>query len=92
MRAFPFLLFSSALFGLYNNVAAQKQDEKQPEKKWVCTVPSHAQLISFYYTGGDWAQIHIAPYSSGGSYKVTKVDGVATGTTANGTEFTCKQA
>jgi len=55
---------------------------------WKCT--AHG-LVNSYYTGSDSAMIHLQGFSSGGSYKVTKnAQGTeATGTTANGTPFTC---
>lgn len=57
-------------------------------KKWTCEAPN---LISATYGGGDWASVHLSPYSSGGSYRVTKEGATATGVTANGTKFICTQ-
>ena len=77
------------VLGFCLSAGAQKQDGS---KKWICTVPSDAQLISYRYTGGNWADIHIAPFQSGGSYRIAKKDDtMVTGTTENGTPFTCKQ-
>ena len=55
---------------------------------WKCSASS---ILDARYDGGSSANIHLAPYSYGGSYAVTKsADGkTATGTTANGTSFTC---
>jgi len=55
---------------------------------WKCTAQG---LVNSYYTGSDSAMIHLQGFSYGGSYKVTKnAQGTeATGTTANGTPFTC---
>lgn len=55
---------------------------------WKCSANS---ILGARYDGGNSANIHLAPYSYGGNYVVTKsVDGkTATGTTANGTSFTC---
>lgn len=76
------LLVSSAL--------AQGQQPAETPKKWVCSIPSGVQLISYHYTGGDWANIHIAPFNSGGSYRVKREgDERVVGMTANGTEFVC---
>jgi len=57
---------------------------------WAC---SASGLVNSHYTGGDTALIHLQGFSSGGNYPVTKsADGnVATGTTANGTDFQCVQ-
>lgn len=66
---------------------------QEKPKKWVCTVPSGVHLISYQYTGGDWASIHIAPFNSGGSYRVKRDgDDKVVGVTANGTEFVCTLA
>jgi len=48
-------------------------------------------LVNAHYTGSGTAMIHLQGFSSGGSYTVTKnAQGTeATGTTANGTPFTC---
>lgn len=59
------------------------------EAKWVCTAQN---LASARYTGGDWANIHLAQYSSGGSYKILeKTELVAKGVTKDGTPFECKK-
>jgi hypothetical protein len=51
-------------------------------------------MVNSYYYGSDTAMIHLQGYSSGGNYKVAKnAQGTeATGTTANGTPFTCVKA
>jgi hypothetical protein len=42
------------------------------------------------YTGGSSAYIHLKPYSTGGNYAVKKVNATkVTGTTKDGTPFTC---
>jgi|APDOM4702015118_1054815.scaffolds.fasta_scaffold01614_5 hypothetical protein len=70
--------------------AAQEKQPAEKPKKWVCSIPSGVQLISYHYTGGDWANIHIAPFNTGGSYRVKRDgDDKVVGTTANGTEFVC---
>ncbi|MES2280366.1 MAG: hypothetical protein V4542_03055 [Pseudomonadota bacterium] len=59
------------------------------EARWVCTAQN---LASARYTGGDWANIHLAQYSSGGSYKIIeKTELVAKGVTKDGTPFECKK-
>ena len=67
---------------------AKQVPEKVVAKKWVCEAPN---MISFDYSGGAWANIHLSPYSSGGSYQVVKDGSTATGVTANGTKFVCKE-
>lgn len=68
-------------------------DEKVKEKRWTCAVTTDGvQLVYSKYRGGDWADIHIAPYSRSGSYKVAKEGDLAKGKTSNGTEFVCKLA
>lgn len=60
----------------------------QGSQKWVCD----ARLIASHdYNGGDRATIRLAPYPQGGSYAVKKNEAgnVATGSTADGTAFTC---
>ena len=91
MRVSRPLTFVAASFIAIGVLAQTPEVKDAPPKKWVCTVPSHAQLISYSYDGGNWANIHLAPYSSGGSYRVTKSGAEATGTTGNGTPFTGKQ-
>lgn len=59
---------------------------------WTC---SAAGMISGGYSGGDYANIHLQGYSTGGSYRVKLNDQKteAKGETKNGTPFTCiKQA
>jgi hypothetical protein len=55
---------------------------------WKCTADG---LVDSMYSGGDYAYIHLQGFSKGGDYKVQLNDQktVATGTTANGTPFTC---
>ena len=60
------------------------------DAKWVCTA---ANMVSGRYTGGDWAFIHLAAYSNGGSYKIVeKSESVAKGVTKDGTPFECKKS
>lgn len=87
--SFAFSLTVLAVCSLTTPVLAQQAQADEKDKKWTCAVPSHVQLISAHYTGGKWASIHIAPFSSGGSYQVTREGDVAKGVTANGTEFVC---
>lgn len=49
-------------------------------------------MVNGSYDGGNSAYIHLEGFSSGGNYPVTLNSSrtVATGTTANGTKFTCK--
>jgi hypothetical protein len=58
-------------------------------KSWKCSAPG---LVSGSYAGGATAYIHLQGFSSGGTYSVTRKGNVATGVTANGTRFTCKQS
>ena len=61
----------------------------EAEAKWVCTA---LNMVSGIYKGGDYANIHLAPYPYGGRYKVLeKSDSVAKGVTQNGTPFECKK-
>jgi hypothetical protein len=54
---------------------------------WTC---SAAKLKNYSYSGGTSAMIHLSPYSSGGRYPVKKVNAnKVTGTTKDGTKFTC---
>lgn len=55
---------------------------------WKCSAPG---LVSGSYDGGATAYIHLQGFPSGGSYAVTKNGNVASGTTANGTRFTCRR-
>lgn len=55
--------------------------------QWTCAA---AGLKSFRYDGGDKAMIHLAAYSYGGEYPVTKVSETEVqGKTQDGTSFTC---
>ncbi len=60
-------------------------------KKWACGAPG---LISAYYSGGNTASVHLQGFQTGGTYAVTKnaAGTEATGKTANGTTFVCKQS
>lgn len=58
------------------------------QKKWVCEAQN---LVSGNYSGGGYANIHLSPYSYGGSYPVVKNGDTATGTTKDGTKFVCKE-
>jgi hypothetical protein len=60
----------------------------QAHASWTCTAPN---LVSASYDGGSSAYVHLQGFSSGGTYSVTKKGKVATGTTANGTKFTCRE-
>ena len=70
--------------------AASAQTAKAPAapKTWKCTASG---LVNASYDGGDSAYVHLSGFSYGGTYPVTrnKAGTVATGTTANGTKFTC---
>lgn len=59
----------------------------EPKAGWACTAPN---LINSRYSGGSSAYIHLKGYGSGGRYRVTKeTDSRVTGTTKDGTPFTC---
>jgi len=54
---------------------------------WTC---SAAKLKNYSYSGGSKAMIHLRGYSTGGRYSVRKVNAKkVTGTTKDGTKFTC---
>jgi hypothetical protein len=54
---------------------------------WTC---SASKLKNYSYSGGSSAMIHLSPYSKGGRYSVKKVSAnKVTGTTKDGTKFTC---
>lgn len=55
---------------------------------WTCSAPG---MVSGSYDGGSSAYIHLTGFSSGGTYPVQKTGKRASGTTANGTRFTCVQ-
>lgn len=61
------------------------------DSSWECTAKG---LVNSHYTGSSHAMIHLSGYSSGGSYQVTlnEQKTVASGTTKDGTPFTCKKA
>ncbi len=60
----------------------------QESAAWKCTADG---LVTFRYTGGDWAYIHLQAFSTGGNYKVTlnELGNEAKGMTANRTPFVC---
>lgn len=53
---------------------------------WSCSAPG---LVSGNYDGGDSAYIHLNGFSSGSVYAVVKKGNRASGTTSNGTKFSC---
>jgi len=55
---------------------------------WRCEASG---IVNSHYTGGEFAMIHLSGFSSGGQYKVqlNADKTAASGTTANGTPFTC---
>jgi len=55
---------------------------------WTCSAKN---LVDANYSGGSTAYVHLSGFSRGNNYSVTKsADGkTATGTTGNGTPFTC---
>jgi hypothetical protein len=55
---------------------------------WTCSAPG---MISGSYDGGESAYIHLNGFPTGGTYPVRKQGKRATGTTKNGTAFTCAQ-
>ena len=84
-------LLTLSLF-VFLTACATNQSPKQVDagNGWSCSANS---ILGATYDGGNSANIHLAPYAYGGNYSVTKsADGkTATGTTANGTKFTCVQ-
>lgn len=56
--------------------------------RWQCNAKG---LISGSYDGGSSAYIHLAGFPSGGTYAVSKKGNSASGSTKNGTRFTCKK-
>ena len=58
---------------------------------WTCSATG---LVSAKYDGSEYANVHLQGFSSGGNYKVklNEQRTEATGTTANGTPFTCVKA
>lgn len=77
-------LISALLFVLLLSGCATTKDGAT----WKCTANG---LVDSMYSGGDYAYIHLQGFSKGGDYKVqlNNQKTVATGTTANGTPFTC---
>lgn len=57
-------------------------------QSWSCSAPG---MISGSYDGGESAYIHLSGFPSGGTYPVRKQGKRVTGTTKNGTTFTCSQ-
>ncbi len=55
---------------------------------WTCSAPG---LVSGNYDGGDGAYIHLSGFSDGKVYPVKKTGNRASGTTSNGTKFTCSK-
>ena len=74
-----YLVLSIALFSFAT--AAQAQG-------WSCSAPG---VVSGTYDGGGSAYIHLDSFPSGGTYPVQRNGKRATGTTKNGTRFTCVQ-
>jgi hypothetical protein len=58
------------------------------KNEWKCDADD---IEDFNFNGGDYAYIHLSSYSSGDDYSVTfnETKTVATGTTGDGTPFTC---
>jgi hypothetical protein len=54
---------------------------------WKCRGPG---LKAFNYSGGDSAYVLLTGADTGGTYPVTKTGKIVTGTTSNGTKFTCR--
>lgn len=77
-------------FGVAVLVAAcgiQSSHVEAQNKTWTCSAPG---LVSGSYDGGSSAYIHLQGFPSGGSYPVSRSGKTATGTTQNGTKFTCR--
>lgn len=56
-------------------------------ENWTCTAPN---MISGSYDGGSMAYIHLTGFPDGGTYSVQKSgNNKVSGTTKNGTKFTC---
>lgn len=54
---------------------------------WTCSAPG---LVSGSYDGGGTAYIHLAGFPDGGNYSVQTIGAKkVTGTTKNGTKFSC---
>lgn len=53
---------------------------------WTCSAPG---IVSGTYDGGSMAYIHLQGYPDGKPYAVVKKGKTATGTTTNGTKFSC---
>lgn len=88
-HSLPLIVASAvALCSVVSTAAAQTGKPSAAPKTWKC---SAAGLVNASYDGGDGAYVHLTGFSSGGTYPVTKnkAGTTATGTTANGTKFTC---
>jgi len=77
------ILFSLAGATLIAGIATPAAAET-----WKC---SAAGLADASYDGGSTAYIHLQGYGRGGTYSVKRKGKVATGTTKNGTRFTCRK-
>jgi hypothetical protein len=56
---------------------------------WTCSAPG---LVSGSYDGGPTAYIHLTGFPDGGTYSVQKSgNNKVSGTTKNGTKFTCSK-
>ena len=69
-------------------VSACNTTGARDDGNWKCSADG---LVNSQYDGSDYAMIHLAGYSKGGNYKVTKnPEGTeAKGRTRHGTPFTC---
>ena len=77
MRHFGWVVFF--VLGLCASAHAQS---------WTCSAPG---MQSGTYDGGAAAYIHLMGYPNGNAYPVVKKGKTASGTTSNGTKFTCVQ-
>jgi hypothetical protein len=75
--------------GLFGLLVAAMALTSPASAAWKCSAPG---LVSGSYDGGASAYIHLKGFPSGGTYPVTKKGNVATGTTKNGTKFTCRSS
>ena len=87
-RAITSVLALFSAVALADAAAAQGTKAPAAPKSWKCTAPG---LVNGSYDGGETAFIHLVGFTSGGNYAVTKDKSgkVVTGTTGNGTKFTC---
>ena len=70
-------------------VVGSPSSPSETQKKWACQAPN---LVTANYTGGGYAYVHLSGFTTGGNYPVVKNGSIATGTTANGTKFTCSES